>query len=182
MFANQSKKRDVKFIRPPNVLKQKVGSGGIDVAKINKAEEKIGNASDLFPPFAKDMLKHIRALIDDFENRKNDGEAYIEDIIHPIMDMKASGSMLGYPMASHISDVSLGFLEVIEVMNKDALQIIDVTHKALSLIVAQDMKGYDKAVSSALRKELNEACDRYFEKHGEGKDIDRVDFEQEIES
>lgn len=180
MFAGQSKKRDVKFIRPPNILKQKVGTGGINVDKINKAEEIIGSSESLFPPFAKEMLDVIQGLITDFEARKNDGEDYIEDIIHPIMDIKANGAMLGYPMASHISDVSLKFLEVIESMNKDALQIIQVTHKALNLIVVQDMKGFDKQVSGALRKELSEACDRYFEKHGKGKEVERIDLEQEI--
>lgn len=175
MFAGQSKKRNVKFIRPPNLLKQKVGTGGISVDKLNKAQELIGQSSDLFIPFATETLAEIRKQIDAFDTRHNDGEAYIEDFIHPIMDIKANGAMLGYPMASHVSDVCLHFLEVIDTMTHDALQIIDVTHKALSVIVTQDMKGFDKDISTGLRKELNQACDRYFDKHGTAEDVNRIE-------
>lgn len=180
MFAGQNNKRNVRFIRPPNLIKQKVGSGGLEADKLNAAEALIGESGHLFIPFAKDMLTLLKQLIDVFETRKDEGNDYIEDIIHPIMDIKANGAMLGYPMTSHIADVTLHFLETIDALNVDSIKIIDVTHKALSVVVQQDMKGFDNKISNELRKELNQACDRYIEKHGLGPSPDHVNLNQEI--
>lgn len=81
------------------------------------------------------------------------------------MQLKANGGMFQYQLISEIAALALHFLENVETVNDDALQVVDVHAKTIHIIIANDLKGDGGKEGYALVKELEKACKRFFGKY-----------------
>lgn len=160
----KSQKNKTRFIKPPNVLKQKVGMGGIDEKLLEKAQEAINNTEVDFTPYAEQFLKQFSEFASICRTVKN-FEKEKEKIIAPVMQLKANGGMFRYQLLSEVADIALNFLEIIEAVNDDAYDVIKAHEKTLKAIVASRLKGDGGREGYALIKELDQACQRYYNKY-----------------
>lgn len=158
------KDRKPRFIKPKNLLKEKVGSGGILAALIEKAQDIIGKNDD-FEPHAKVYLDRISAVLHQYESRDLIGSDARTLLLNPVMQLKGNGGMFGYRLVSEISDILLFFIENIDGLNADALAVVKVHHAALQAIVSARLKGTGGAEGRALLTELEKACGRYYDKY-----------------
>jgi hypothetical protein len=164
MAKRNSKK--AKFYTPPNVLRVKVGTGGLPAAQIERAQKFIETNTDDFIPFAQRILVRLDKATRIAKEHKPAGRQYIELIAGPVMEMKASGGMFRYTLASEVASVMLDFLEVIEMLNDDGFNIVDVHQQTLEAIVKKKLVGDGGMAGLALAKELYDACQRYEKKYG----------------
>src|SRR5689334_18011463 len=105
--------RRAELISPPNYLKEKVGSGGIDENLLTKAQALLEDNTVDFKPIA-DML--IDVLTEAVQNTRAGvltGENAIEAIIYPAMQLKAQGGMFHYPLVTELSNILVNFLETV---------------------------------------------------------------------
>jgi hypothetical protein len=156
-----------KFIKPPNRLKQKVGQGGIDESLLVKADDFIKEAPIDFKPLAEELLKDLKQTVNIARQSKtNDAKKLANDnLSNAIMQLKASGGMFRYQLISDIAALALHFLESIEQLNDDALQVIEVHEKTIQVIVQNGLSGNGGSEGYALVKELEKACQRYYKKY-----------------
>ncbi len=154
-----------KFITPPNVLKQKVGVGGIDESILDKSQQFIENTNLDFGPIANDFLKEFSSHIKKASDGKTNPDKAKDNMVGPIMQIKANGGMFRYQLLSDVADICLQFLEGIEGLNKDALEVVIAHEKALEMILKHQLRGDGGGEGYALVKELDKACRRYFKKH-----------------
>ncbi|GJL85233.1 MAG: hypothetical protein DHS20C02_10080 [Micavibrio sp.] len=152
-----------RFIKPPNILKQKVGVGGIDESLLDQSQEYIENTDLDFAPIAQQFLKEFSSYIKKARTAK--GEINKEKLVRPIMQLKANGGMFRYQLLTDVADICLQFLEGIEGLNKDAIEVLAAHEKTLELIILHQLKGDGGGEGYALVKELDKACKRYFKKH-----------------
>lgn len=152
-----------RFINPPNILKQKVGTGGIDESLLDKSQNHIETADLDFTPFAQQFLADFSSLIKKAK-ATSDG-ALINKMVAPIMQIKANGGMFRYQLLSDVADICLQFLEEIKTLDKDSLDVIEAHERTLQIILKHKLKGSGGAEGYALVKELDKACRRYFKKH-----------------
>lgn len=166
-IANQTKLRRAEKIVPPNVLKKKVGSGGFDKKKIEKAQELIENNEIDFTPVAQELLGDLQTIIADIRSGKLGGESAIEKLFFPAMQLRTQGGMFQYPLVSKICDVLINFLETVKAPDADAMEIVAAYHRTLSAVLSKDMKGKNFAGGAGgdLCKALTDACGRYYKKH-----------------
>jgi hypothetical protein len=158
-------KKTARFINPPNILKQKVGGGGIPLENIMKAQKKIDqNPHDLLP-FARQCLKELDKIYKDYSEGNLSGDEFIDKMANPIMQLKGNGGMFGYELISRIADVVLFFLDNIEELNDDVLEIVDAHHNSLKVIITEQLKGTGGPEGKALEDELKNACQRYYKKY-----------------
>lgn len=157
--------KKVKFINPPNHLKSKIGSGGLNPDVIAMGEDIIDKMDFDVLPYAKkycemleEALKKIVAQPGEFSNLK-------EEIIEPIMQIKGSCGMFKYRLLSDVAAIALHFLEVTEEWNDDAHQVVIAHTNTIRSIIKNDMKGSGGKAGDALVRELHNACERYFAKH-----------------
>ena len=165
MTSDYGSKKKVRFIKPPNILKQKVGFGGIPETRLIKSQEVIDSVQVDFVPYANDFLN---ALTTQIKEAKKDGANFDEikdSMIRPVMQLKASGGMFHYQLISDIADIALQFLEAIEDINKDSLDVISAHEKTMRVIINNKLEGNGGKEGDALIKELDQACKRYFAKH-----------------
>lgn len=164
-FKEQTKVRKAALIKPPHTIKQKVGSGGLDSRTIEKAQQSIENNTIDFRPIATLLIEELDSAINNTRNNLLKGEAAIEAIIYPAMQIKAQGSMLHYALATDISDILVNFLEIVTEMNSDVLEIAEAHKKTLQLVIMKELKDSKGPVAQQLRQALLDACNRYYKQH-----------------
>lgn len=175
---NQPPKRDAEFINPPNLLKAKVGNGGLSDAILDRAQKLLESNTVDFAPLAQIYLdammkgiETVKAASD--EDKKNNTEKLIAGILYPCVQLKANGGMFHYPLVTRIADRFTQFMEVVDRLDRETLEIAEAFHTTIRVVVAGKIKGDGGAHGEALVNELNNACMRYFEKHK-----DTIDFEK----
>lgn len=162
--------RKAEFIRPPNMLKAKVGSGGISDDILLKAQKLLENNAVDFLPLAE---LYLVSLLKGAEEAKNaashDRETVINGMLYPAMQLKANGGMFHYPLVTRIADKLIQFLEVIEEADPDALEIVTAFHTTIRAIVVGRVTGTGGEHGDELAEALNEACERYFDRYPDRK-------------
>lgn len=154
--------RRAELISPPNRLKEKVGSGGIDEKVLYKAQELLEKNTIHFEPIANMLLDLLSEAIADAKSDATKGEEALNAMIYPAMQLKAQGSMFHYPLVSDISHILVNFLETVEDVNREVLDIV-VAHKmSLKAVLASHLKGDGGKTGKELREALMEACGRYY--------------------
>ncbi|MDP2205694.1 MAG: hypothetical protein Q8K65_05250 [Alphaproteobacteria bacterium] len=162
IFPQQQKIRNAELISPPNRLKEKVGSGGIDEAVLMKAQELLERNTINFEPIANMLIDLLVEAIADAKSGDLKGEEAIEAMIYPAMQMKAQGSMFHYPLVSDISHILVNFLETVENTDRDVLDIVIAHKMSIKAVLASHLKGDGGKTGKELREALMEACGRYY--------------------
>lgn len=171
MFQMKTR-RQAEFITPPNYLKTKVGYGGLTDEILNKAQALLENNTVDFRPLGEMYLDSLLRGVHDVKalpNWETRDESLISAILFPAMQLKANGGMFHYQLVTMIADYLIKFLEVIEMIDKDAIEIIMAFHTTIRAILLGQIKGDGGARGADLLKALTDACHRYLEKYPEKK-------------
>lgn len=164
---NQKPRRDAQYINPPNTLRAKVGTGGLQEQILDKAQSLLENHTVDFTPLAEiylekmhSGLQNARVLPDQTEN-----EDAIAEILFPAVQLKANGAMFHYPLITRIAERFVQFMEVVERLDDESLDIGEAFYGTIKLVVNARIRGDGGEHGEQLVEELNGACMRYFEKH-----------------
>ncbi len=169
---NQIPKRKAEFIKPPNNLKKKVGSGGLSDNILNKAQALLEKNTIDFQPLAEMYLNSIMKGIDNAKNAPpdSDTEALIAQILYPAVQLKANGGMFHYNLVTKMADKFVQFMEVIEKPDIEALEIVLAFHTTIRAVILGKIKGDGGSHGEDLIRALDEACIRYFDKNPDNID------------
>jgi len=164
-FMGQKKVRKAKIIKPPNIIKSKIGTGGLDPAVIAQAEKKLENNAADFKPIAEQLLKELGAAIDAAAKNPTEGEEQVEAILYPAAQFKALGAMFRFPLVSDIGDILVNFLETLTTpLAEDGLEILTAHKNAIAAIVHKNITAASDPLVDELKRTLSEACIKYYKK------------------
>jgi hypothetical protein len=147
-------------------LQIKAGTGKVSGESIKKAEKALDSNKADFKPMARDYLKRLDEAIEQVRRDTSDMQACIHAMSAPVMDLKANASMFDYQCVTNLAGIMLNFLETIEKLDKEVIEIVDAHRKTLEAIVARGMTGSGGKQGEVLQKELQDAINRYYKKHG----------------
>lgn len=164
-FNEQKIANGVKMITPKHVLREKIGYGGIAKGLVERAEGVIASNDIDFQPYAKNFLGRIEQAIVLARPLKTRNRETVDMLIKPVMELKANGGMFKYPLVTEIADIILDFLEGLNSLNDDALDVVDIHQKALHAIIGNRLTGNGGRTGESLSNELYAACKRYHKKH-----------------
>lgn len=160
------------LISPPNILKQKVGSGGISQEILHHAQKLLDeNNVDFLPvaerymDFLKDSISDAQYLLKEDPSLTIKNEEAIFAMLSPSMQLKSNGGMFQYPLITRLSDKIILFLEEIEHIDRDMLEIMQGYYSSLRLILSARIKNNGGATGDDLCHALDAACERYFQKY-----------------
>ena len=164
---NQKQRRSAEFIKPPNMLKTKVGGGGLSEDILSRAEELLQNNTVDFQPLAEMYLTTLMKGIDLAKEADptDDQEYVISRMLYPAMQLKANGGMFHYPLVSRIAGKLIEFLEVVPHADIEAIEIVMAFHTTIRAVVMGRIMGEGGKHGAELMRALNEACMRYFDKY-----------------
>lgn len=154
-----------KFIKVENKIQKKAGYGEIADVAISRSENIIINNTVDFKEVAAPILANLRATVKLARENPEQLETIRQELIKPIMELKANGAMFKYDLIGSLAGIMLSFLEHILQLNNDALEIIEAHEKTLTLIVAKSIKGDGGALGKQVVQELEGACARYYRKN-----------------
>jgi hypothetical protein len=163
-FQDQKKLRHAELLTPPNRLKQKIGSGGLDETVLGKAQELLESNSVDFRPVAYMLVDVLHEAIANAKSGAATGEDAINAMLYPAMQLKSQGAMFHYPLISEISNILVNFLETVPDVDRDVMDIV-VHHKfAFNAILGSQIKGDGGKLGRELRDALLDACGRYYKR------------------
>jgi hypothetical protein len=157
--------KKAKIIKAENKLIKKTGFGEITEPSIVKSEEIIKKNDIDFKTIAMPILERLRTGIEQAKSNPNDLALVTQEIIKPVMELKANGPMFKFDLIGQLASIMLSFLEHIKQLNDDAVDIIDANEKTLTLIVTRDIKNDGGQMGKQLITELENACARYYRKN-----------------
>jgi hypothetical protein len=159
-------RRKAEFFMPPNHLKLKVGHGGLTDDILSKAEALLQSNSVDFSPLAEMYLDAMMRGIEQArsKNKTLDKEVLIGAILFPGMQLKANGGMFHYDLVTKIAERFIQFMEVIENLDEEALEIITAFHTTIRAIILGRIRGDGGKRGDELLVALIDACTRYFDK------------------
>jgi hypothetical protein len=163
--AQSSAPSHVRFIKPANILKQKVGTGGIDEALLEKSQKFIETAELDFLPYANQFLEDLVSRIKKAKTGKDTFQEKRDSLIRPVMQLKANGGMFQFQLVSDVADIALQFLEEVQEMNEDVFEVLSAHVGTIQVILTNNLRGDGGSEGYALVKELDKACKRYFAKY-----------------
>lgn len=160
-------RKDVKIIRVPNTLAQKVGVGEIDEKRIDQAQKMIDVNNIDFAEVSKTFMDQLQNAVKSARQagKAGDMEELINGIAFPIMNLKANAGVFNYPLITEIGDIVLNFLDTLKMLDEEVLAIADNFYKTVMLILARQMKGPNAPGGKELVHEFSGVCRRYVEKY-----------------
>ncbi len=179
---NQAPRRKAEIVRPPNMLKAKVGSGGISEAILDKAQAFLENNVVDFHPLAEMYLQTLMKAIEAAQSPsdKLENEAQITAMLYPAVQLKANGGMFHYQLVTTMADRLIQYLEVIVEPDLDALEIVLAFHTTMRAVVMGRVTGDGGRHGQELLDALNDACMRYFERYPYNHSSYKLDYTEEF--
>lgn len=169
---SQEQRRQAEFIVPANIIKAKVGDGGLSEYVLKRAQSMIDNNTTDFKPIAENFLDSIAETLKQAESHDNlsdlpadQHEVLLNTILYPSLELKSHGSMFKYPMISRAAGDLVRFLEFVKELNFETIDVIKAYHKIMSMVAMGALPREETEQGNQLCVELNHACTRYFEKH-----------------
>lgn len=153
-----------KVIKASYVLQSRVGAGPLDEEKVKRSQQIIEKNNIDFVPLGLQFLDELEALLQKAEGQDMEATLLREQLTQPVMQLKANASMFKYHLIGDLANIMLSFLESIEEVDQDALEIVRAHHSTLKAIIMKKMTGDGGAHGKAFQNELKQACRRYFTK------------------
>lgn len=169
---NLKPKRKAEFFPATPQLKVKVGQGGLTDDILDKAQALLASNTVDFRPLGEMYLESMMrgvSKVKELPDMQTRDEFLISAILFPAMQLKANGGMFHYHLVTQIADRMIQFLEVIECVDADALEIVQAFHTTIRAILLGQIKGDGGQRGKELMDALNAACYRYFEKYPDRK-------------
>ena len=151
------------------MLQQKVGSGPLDPAAIERMQNAIDTNEVDFTPLGMEYLNQLSEALEHAKDDSVDLGERKERLTGPVMQLKANATIFHYNLIGSLANVMLSFLEAIKELDKDAIDIVKAHHTTLHAIILKKMQGDGGEIGATMVKELKDACARYYKKKKEQK-------------
>jgi len=153
-----------KIIKANYRLQQKVGAGPLDPRAVLKSQQAMDNNTLDFGPVGLTILKKIEDVINIAKSPEANSKDIKASLTTPVMELKAHAALFHYSLISMLANVMLNFLEAIKDVDDDVIDIVRAHHDTLHMIIVRQIRGGGGDSGRLLVEELQQACDRYYQK------------------
>lgn len=164
-IGNRPSYNEPRVVKVRKVLQNKVGTGHVDPAVIEKMQEYLDTLEIDYTPIANKYIGHIEEIIADIPQQNYDREYYLSEIVKPVMDLKASGGMFNEQVISSISGSVLRLLENMHRLDDDMVDIIEAHNQSIRSAIALGVRSMEDHRAQKLIMEIKQACKRYHDKN-----------------
>jgi hypothetical protein len=127
-------------VNPPNMLKARVGVGGLDSGAIKRMEGAIQGLKGDFETQAKaDVAKLVVAAAEllrapnDFEKRQT-----VYMLAH---ELRGQGGSFGYPLVTRFGDQLCRYLDAADTLDAKALVVVKAAADAMAVVIVNGVSG-----------------------------------------
>lgn len=150
-----------KKIPANHLLQAKVGLGVVDEETLQKSQSIIEKNNFNFVPIATMFLAQLRDALDIAKAEGHGNRRTIERLINPVMQIKANARIFKYGLLGDLASIMLNFLENMNEVDRDIIDIVEAHHRTLTHIISSEMQGDGGNIGKTFETELDNACKRY---------------------
>jgi len=136
---------EIEIINPPNLLKDKVKTGGpgaVDAATLERADAAVANLADQYLDW---VVQDLDRIVKAYEDLKAASEEAVPEKLEAIFqishDIKGQGGSFGYDMMTSVGNQLCRLIEHADATNPKLVEAIAVHIETLKLVIAQRIKG-----------------------------------------
>lgn len=145
----------VEIIHPPNLLKLKVGSGGVDPHSLARAEAAVAQLADSYLDWALEDLASLQQHLAAAREEPGAPSRHVQALFQTAHDMKGQGATFDYPLVTEVAKSLCHYVEGRQDRgSQPELAVIAAHVDALAVILRQRMSGNGGALGQKLSKEL----------------------------
>lgn len=164
-IKNGLDEKQIKIIKANYALQQRIGSGPLDPKLIEKCEQAMERKMIDFIPMSMSLLKKLKKVMDAYRTTPQN-EASKRKLLAKlrviVMEIKANSGAFKYTLVSRLAEIMLSFLETIETLDDDVINIIDAHYQTLKALTDERAIGTGGEKGIQLQEELKAACQRYY--------------------
>ena len=164
MNTGMNTEKKANIIKANYRLQQKVGMGPVDPKALQESQSVIDNNQVDFAPLGLEILKKLETSLKQSQDSDISMKEVKQILTAPVMELKANAAIFHYTLIGNLANIMLNFLEAIVAMDRDAIDIVKAHHDTLHMIIIRKMKGTGGDNGKILTNELQQACDRYYNK------------------
>lgn len=172
---NDFKSFKARITKASRLLQAKVGTGKVSEDKISESQDVIDDFDSEFEEYVLEHLegmdKALAAMQAALKKGETPGQDFIDQMIGPVMELKGNASMFNYELVGNLANTILNFLEALEHVDKDVIDILEIHNKTARMILTNHIQGDGGEYGEELRRETKDACKRYFAKQAKGLDF-----------
>ena len=153
----------LEVINPPNVLKDKVGTGGpgaVDMEALERAEEVIVGMTDSYLEWVAEDLKKIDEAFAKLQAATGDRKKELEGVFHVSHDIKGQGGSFGYDLMTAIGNELCRFIEKVDKIGPEEVIAVKLHIDSMKLVIGEDMKGQGGEAGEKMLAGLQQVCDK----------------------
>lgn len=148
-------------IQANHMIQAKVGIGVVPEDRIIKSQSIIEKNEFNFVPIASNFLKQLHEGIIEVQKEPHPTRKSIEKLIDPVMQIKANARIFKYGRLGDLASIMLNFLEGMNELDNDMIDIVEAHHKTLSHIIHEQLQGDGGQIGQTFENELDAVCNRY---------------------
>lgn len=145
-----------RVITRPNILKQKVGSGGFPPTAVAAAQAAVDDLSINYPAVARDDLAKLQAAFDAAGG--GDRQAHLKRLFGIAHDMKGQGATFGYPLVTRVAHLLCRYVERQKAPGEAEMTMIGAHVDALRAVIMNDIAGDGGALGEEICATLEVAA------------------------
>jgi hypothetical protein len=161
MMNNMTDTKKARTIPASRELQSRIGTGSVNEAAVEKAQNVLESNDVDFAPMAKIELDKVTNLLKEIKAGEVDKAVAVQEVALPIMNLKANAATFNYPVISSLAGTVLSLIEEFDTFNDDLLKIVDNMQKAILVALMQDMRGEAGEAGKMLVKEFQNVCRAY---------------------
>jgi hypothetical protein len=144
----------------PHEIRNKVKGGGpLDAATLLRIEAAVAEQSAAFCELVARDIDRMQRLVAAFASRPRDEVK--QDILAITHEVRGQGTSFGFPLLTRIGNALSQFLQSIEDVDDDAVEVIDGHVQAMHGVVSNRISGDGDRVGPQIIRALDQAVRRY---------------------
>jgi hypothetical protein len=156
-------KHPIEVFMPPNMLKAKVGSGGLDSAAIKRAEQAFDELKHQFGDWIVEDVNRLVQRRDLYQALTN--EATLSDLYRASHDLRGQAATFDFPMVARVAASLCKLTDDTNYGLELPIALINAHVDAIKIIVRDAIKDPTDQMATALATEMERQVNAFLEKH-----------------
>ena len=156
-------KQPIEVFTPPNMLKAKVGNGGLELAAIKRGEQALEELKD---EFAEWIVEDVNRLVQrrDFYQAQTNNDS-LSDLYRASHDLRGQASTFDFPLVARVASSLCNLTDDTSYGLELPITLINAHVDAIKVIVRDGIKDPSDKMATTLAVELERQVGVFLEKH-----------------
>ena len=149
---------EYEYIKIDKGLQLKAGKGDVEKISVHRADNYAKNNEVSYTEVVTPILRTLKEALDSAEGRPKASKHDSDQMIHALMDLKASAATFHYPLISKLCKPLLLHIESYEFVSKESMRLLNLLYHLVTVVVQSEESEIGVKLGQELENTFLEAC------------------------